>query len=1168
MKPDTEGDLLFGLLALQSGLIDQDQFVAALQVWSQDRARPIVDVLSDRGDLDPAQRALVDGLVAQHQKRQGGSVTRSLAAIDTDRVRRDLGPIADSLIGSLIRQINLGPSESATDASETADDPDRTRSLPGDSAVSLGSVTARGERFRVLRPHAQGGLGAVFVALDTELHREVALKQILESHADDLVSRARFLLEAEITGALEHPGIVPVYGLGTYDDGRPYYAMRFIKGDSLKEAIDQFHGTEPQAKDSGPRSLELRRLLRCFTDVCNAIEYAHSRGVLHRDIKPRNVIVGRHGETLVVDWGLAKATGQSDPTSGERSLVPSSASSSAETLPGSALGTPAFMSPEQAEGQLERLGPWSDVYSLGATLYYLLTGVAPFAGDVIDVIRDVQRGAFPPPRQVNPSIDLALEAVCLKAMALAPGDRYATSRALVNDIDRWAADEPVSAWKEPVGVRARRWARRNRTAVATAAVAVLALLFGTTAVLAVQTRANNRLSLANSELAAAKDRETARFNLAMEAIKHFHGQVDDDLVLKEDRFKPLRDKLLRSAAGFYGQLEGLLKNQPDRPSRRALGDAYHELGNLTYTVGDRVEGIAVFRKALAVRRALASEPGANAELTTDVARTLRSIGILLQDTGNSGEAIATFEESRQLLESMARAATISDTGRLHLAFVQSALADLLYDTGKTAEAMVTMDRAIAGLSQLVDDRPEVAEYRFELAADEVSRGFIQTRDGKMAEALESQRRARAIFQKLTEEQPAAINYRIELGRSDLNIGYTLEALKRPTEALTSYGLALATYQKLANDNPAVTSVRVAVTDIQYQMGRALSKIAKPAQALESLERARSGFQKLAEDNPAMPMLRFMMASCDGVIGEVMRSTGRPAEATVSYRQAITIIQKLVDDSPEVLMYLDELAANHLWLGELLTETGNQSEAEAECRTALAGYQKLFDASPTNPVYRTYLARCQQASGAVLRIAGRQAEAMEPYRRARQLFESLARENPSDAEYQSKLGETLNDTALCEMSLGRWTEARDLLTSAIEHQRKARSLAPEMPADRQRLRDYVRNLLKANGSLAQPIEPVRTARDLAERARENPEDLYDVARALSLTVPLTSGESRLALAAQAVAMLEQAVAAGWRDAVRTDRDPDFAPLRDRDDFRRLVARLFDRGFPEFPIAPRK
>src|SRR5208282_494879 len=192
-----------------------------------------------------------------------------------------------------------------------------------------------------------------------------------------------------------------------------------IRGDSLKEAMEHFHADASLKSDPGRRSLELRQLLRRFTDVCNAIEYAHSRGVLHRDIKPNNIIVGKHGETLVVDWGLAKARGRANAgASDERPLVPSSASGSSETLPGSALGTPAYMSPEQACGDLEHLGPQSDVYSLGATLYSLLTGRPPQQGnDVGELLRKVQRGEFRPPRQIDPSIDAALEAVCLKAMA-------------------------------------------------------------------------------------------------------------------------------------------------------------------------------------------------------------------------------------------------------------------------------------------------------------------------------------------------------------------------------------------------------------------------------------------------------------------------------------------------------------------------------------------------------------------------------------------------------------------------------------------------------------------------------------------------------------------------------------------------------------------------------
>jgi serine/threonine-protein kinase len=491
MSAAADRHLLFGLLALQNGLINQVQLVGAFHAWTCNKSRSLADHLLDRGDLDTDDRGAVEALVARHLKRHGGGVEQSLAAVPASRaVRVSLAALGEPEIEATLARVACSKNGAATAADD--DDPDRTAS------IAVGSATSSGQRFRILRPHARGGLGEVFGALDSELHREVALKQILAKHADDPVSRQRFVAEAEITGGLEHPGVVPVYGVGTHGDGRPFYSMRFIKGDSLKAAIERFHrgGPDPSPLPPGEgdrrpgvgpsRDLELRRLLRRFLDVCNAIDYAHSRGVIHRDVKPANIILGKHGETLVVDWCLAKSVGRADASVGEQTIAPSSSGSS-ETLPGSALGTPAYMSPEQARGDLNRLGPRSDVYSLGATLYCLLTGKSPFEGeDVGAILTAVQEGRFPRPSQLDPSHDKALEAVCLKAMTTQSEDRYATPRALADDLDRWMADEPVTAWREPWTRKLLRWVTRNRTGVTGAAAAVLAGVVGLCAVLAVQ----------------------------------------------------------------------------------------------------------------------------------------------------------------------------------------------------------------------------------------------------------------------------------------------------------------------------------------------------------------------------------------------------------------------------------------------------------------------------------------------------------------------------------------------------------------------------------------------------------------------------------------------------------------------------------------------------------
>ena len=297
MAAAADRHLLFGLLALQTGIINQGQLVAAFQAWTLDKMRNLADILVARGDLNAVERGLLEGLADQHLQKHG-DVEKSLAAVPANRsARASLAALGEPEIEATLARVARSKNGPASGAAE--DDPERT------GTFSVGSATSDGQRFRILRPHARGGLGAVFVALDGELQREVALKQILDKHADDPVSRQRFVAEAEITGGLEHPGVVPVYGLGIDAGGRPYYAMRFIKGDSLKEAIARFHEDEALEADPGRRSVELRKLLRRFLDVCNAIDYAHSRGVIHRDLKPANIMVGDFGEVYVMDWGVA-----------------------------------------------------------------------------------------------------------------------------------------------------------------------------------------------------------------------------------------------------------------------------------------------------------------------------------------------------------------------------------------------------------------------------------------------------------------------------------------------------------------------------------------------------------------------------------------------------------------------------------------------------------------------------------------------------------------------------------------------------------------------------------------------------------------------------------------------------------------------------------------------
>jgi WD40 repeat protein len=469
MNQSPDRNMLVGILAVQMDFINRDQLLSAMNAWTLRKSTPLEDILLDLKALTPDTAKLLQALVAKHLELHRNDAQRSLQAVSSiGSLRGDLQALADHDIDATLTAV-AGLSTSKQDSLST---------LPYQPSFEDTS-----KRFRVIRPHARGGLGEVFLARDTELNREVALKEIQDRYSKDVESRARFMLEAEVTGGLEHPGIVPVYGLGQYADGRPFYAMRFIKGDSLKDAIDRFYDTHRSAKDfiTGDVGVEFRQLLGRFVDVCHAIEYAHSRGVLHRDLKPGNIMLGKYGETLVVDWGLAKVIGRAEQhqSSGESTLSPETSSGSTPTQLGTAIGTPAFMSPEQAAGDHDVLGPSADVYSLGATLYCLLTGEAPFKNDsslnVIQLLEKVKGGLFTNPREVNIAVPRPLEAICMKAMARQPGDRYAAPVQLANDIELWLADEPVCAYSEPKITRFFRWVRKHPTIVSTCSVTLLLL---------------------------------------------------------------------------------------------------------------------------------------------------------------------------------------------------------------------------------------------------------------------------------------------------------------------------------------------------------------------------------------------------------------------------------------------------------------------------------------------------------------------------------------------------------------------------------------------------------------------------------------------------------------------------------------------------------------------
>jgi serine/threonine protein kinase/Tfp pilus assembly protein PilF len=383
----------------------------------------------------------------------------------------------------------------------------------------------RSARYVIRQFHARGGIGEIWLAEDVEIGREVALKRLRQKREE---AQDRFLAEAQITGQLEHPGIVPVHDLGLDEEGRPFYVMTFIHGQTLQDAIAEYHAGK--AADKEPAEVRLCRLLEIFVKVCQALAYAHSRGVFHRDLKPDNVMLGAYGETLVLDWGMAKVRHQPEDSGSHSSVHLSHSSGSTETQAGAVMGSPAYMAPEAAEGRAAEADERTDVYLLGATLYAILTGRPPRQGSSrAEIVELARAGPPPPPRKLKADVPRALEAICLKAMAHRKQDRYASAVELARDMQRYLAGAPVSAYPEPVLARVGRWCKRHRRIlVRSVAAALLIAALGLLAVVQVY-EARKRAEAARREADEFRRHEQARQDLD-QARRHrdeFHRLAEE-----------------------------------------------------------------------------------------------------------------------------------------------------------------------------------------------------------------------------------------------------------------------------------------------------------------------------------------------------------------------------------------------------------------------------------------------------------------------------------------------------------------------------------------------------------------------------------------------------------------------------------------------------------------
>jgi len=338
------------------------------------------------------------------------------------------------------------------------DSPAREAQQPGEKSET--------HRYLIGETLGEGGMAVVQLATDTQLKRPVAVKRLRPELADVEEVRQRFIDEAEILAGLDHPGTTPVFEAGSLPDGDCFYAMKRVSGRTLRELLSE--RTSPEILDRGVRA----HFVEIFIRACQTVASAHDRGVIHRDLKPENIMVDDLGAVYVMDWGLAKRLVEED----------ADASDSQRTHLGVVMGTPAYMSPEQAAGHSADSDRQADVFSLGVMLYEILTGVNPFKGKTaLDSMKGVMYHEPHPPRQRNSRIDRTVSAITMKALAKDPFRRYPSAHELAEDVRRYREYLPVSAIEPRLVDRVANWSRRRPRLVAigaTLAAVAVALMLG------------------------------------------------------------------------------------------------------------------------------------------------------------------------------------------------------------------------------------------------------------------------------------------------------------------------------------------------------------------------------------------------------------------------------------------------------------------------------------------------------------------------------------------------------------------------------------------------------------------------------------------------------------------------------------------------------------------
>ncbi|MCH8827965.1 MAG: serine/threonine protein kinase [Planctomycetes bacterium] len=1019
---------------------------------------------------------------------------------------------------------------------------DYARRFPGrdDILAHLKSLHFGGERYLRLEDIGQGGLGRVWKVYDTHLQREVAVKEPLPEVAGDPHVVALLEQEARITARLEHPAIVTLHSLRRDASQRPYYVMRLVEGERLDEVIAEYHHGD--WKDAGEKRLLWNRLLKEFSTVCDAIAYAHSRHVVHRDLKPQNIILGEFGKTIVLDWGLAKRIDKTASDNAQPAADADAVSSESdptdpmadtifrkETPPAGGntvvAGTPAYMSPEQMQGRVDYR---TDIFGLGAVLYHILTGTAPYGRSagrenqsvrINECFERIARADFPSPRRIAPQTPRALEAVCMKAMSRDPAQRYSSAAELREEINCYLADEPLHVRPDrPLAWIGRRLRRHKRAAIALTVLAVVAITgisiqwqraeAGET-----EARENNK----NTE----KQRDRAeRFLALASGLGDYLIQTGAEKLVDTPGTAAVRKELVEKSLHYY---QTIIDERGDQAgdAKAKLALAHFHMGVIHSELGENNAARISYQTALSQQELLLVKNPRDADLQEKLVKTVNNLALLEQRSIHLDRAVKLLFRAGELWNDLRQrfpenasfvwkaAGNYTNIGVAHR---------LRQDYPAAKRAYVT---AVKLLSGYVKKYPTDHAARGALAGARMNLANLLSDEGDIPESLRLYRLAVADFTTSARAQPGSRDIWSALADAISNYAVLLRQMGAIEKAVQEYEKAIDIRSKLHRFNPQIPAYTDSLASTHLNLGIALQASGKSPLALEHFKKAASLRRELNKTFPDTPRFQSNLSNALIKLAESLATVGKHENALKLFSEAEGTLLNLRKRFPQSVEYHRRLARLHQVVGVAYSRNMKFDEAVAAYNKAIILYKELVSRYPNSIGFRSGLSAAYGNCGIAMRHLGKPQESLKLTEMATASLEELSRRSPEDRGIRV-----------------------DLLTSYEKLIRIYRAL-----------KSVEKTVVVARKMLAFAPQHL---------AQMTPVGLYNVASELAACLPLI-GKDKTALTADervlkteltaaSLTILRQAIKNGFKSSLILKQDENFKSLRAHPQFKQLLQQL--------------